>query len=153
MPSVIVTDHGPQFTSFQFEEYLQKKAIQHVRTSSYHPEANGGVERFNQVLKQGFNTHLANDKSIINAVRSILVNYRITPHALTRRSPAELMLGRKIPGPLDTLRLQTVSNSSKVQDTNENESLRADIQRKQEKVKSYVDKKRSARMSSFETGD
>ena len=38
-----------------------------------------------------------------------------------------------------------------MQDTNENEGLRADIQRKQENVKSYVDKKRSARMSSFET--
>ena len=63
------------------------------------------------------------------------------------------MLGRKLRGPLDTLRLQTVPNSSKVQDTNENEGLRADIQRRQEKVKSYVDKKRSARMSSFEKGD
>ena len=26
---------------------LQKNAIQHVRTSCYHPETNGGVERFN----------------------------------------------------------------------------------------------------------
>ena len=107
----------------------------------------------NEVLKRGLKTRLANDISIINAVRSILVNYGMTPHALTRRSPAELMLGRKLRGPLDTLRLQTVPNSSKVQDTNENEGLRADIQRRQEKVKSYVDKKRSARMSSFETGD
>ena len=40
-----------------------------------------------------------------------------------------------------------------MQDTNENEGLQADIQRKQEIVKSYVDKKGSARMSSFETGD
>ena len=40
-----------------------------------------------------------------------------------------------------------------MQYTNMSESLRADIQRKQEKVKSNVDKKRSARMSSFETGD
>ncbi len=40
-----------------------------------------------------------------------------------------------------------------MQDTNENEGLRANIQRKQENVKSYVDKKRSARMLSFETGD
>ncbi len=61
LPRVIVTDNGPQFTSFQFEEYLQKKAIQHVRTSCYHPEANGGIKRFNQVLKQGLKTHLAND--------------------------------------------------------------------------------------------
>ena len=54
----------------------------------------------------------------------------MTPHALTRRSPAELMLGSKLRGPLDTLRLQTVPKSSKVQDMNENEGLRADIQRK-----------------------
>ena len=75
----------------------------------------------------------------------------MTPHALTKQSPAELMLGRKIRGPLDTLPLQTVLKSRKVQEKNENECLRADIQRKQEKVKSYVDKKRSAGMSSFET--
>ena len=53
LPSIIVTDNGPHFTSFQFEKYLQKKAIQHVRTSCYHPEANGGFERFSQALKQG----------------------------------------------------------------------------------------------------
>ena len=51
LPSTIVTDNGPQFVSGQLESFLEKKGIQHIRTSLYHPQANGGVERFNQVVK------------------------------------------------------------------------------------------------------
>ena len=43
--------HGPQFRSHDFATFLSSKGIQHSRTAVYHPQSNGGVERFNQVIK------------------------------------------------------------------------------------------------------
>ena len=96
LPSTIGTDNEPQFSSAQFETFLQDKGIRHVRTAYYHPQSNGGVEMFNQVLKQGFRAYLAENVSFPEALRKILMNYRATPHALTRMSPAELMIRRQL---------------------------------------------------------
>ncbi|XP_033124167.1 uncharacterized protein K02A2.6-like [Anneissia japonica] len=50
LPDEIVSDNGKQFTSTEFETYLEARGIRHIRTSLYHPQANGLVERFNRVL-------------------------------------------------------------------------------------------------------
>ena len=52
LPDEIITDNGSQFVSTEFETYLSQRGIKHIRTSLYHPQANGLVERFNRVLKQ-----------------------------------------------------------------------------------------------------
>ncbi len=59
MPRAITTDNGPQFVSSEFSSYLAARGIAHIRTAFYHPQANGGVERFNQSLKNGIRAHLA----------------------------------------------------------------------------------------------
>ncbi|KAJ8346766.1 hypothetical protein SKAU_G00281670 [Synaphobranchus kaupii] len=53
LPRAITTDNGPQFRSSEFTAYLATKGVTHIRTSVFHPQANGGVERFNQSLKNG----------------------------------------------------------------------------------------------------
>lgn len=50
-PCELTTDNGPQFTSSAFADFLKERGIKHIRTSVYHPQANGCVERFNRVLK------------------------------------------------------------------------------------------------------
>ncbi len=52
LPNEIVSNNGTQFVSAEFESYLSKRGIKHIRTSLYHPQANGLIERFNRVLKQ-----------------------------------------------------------------------------------------------------
>ncbi|XP_064464259.1 uncharacterized protein LOC135375498 [Ornithodoros turicata] len=49
-PDNLVSDHGPQFISHQFEQFLRDRGIQHSFSSLYYPRANGLVERFNRVL-------------------------------------------------------------------------------------------------------
>ncbi|KAJ8006677.1 hypothetical protein DPEC_G00109710 [Dallia pectoralis] len=51
LPRAITTDNDPQFLSLEFTTFLANKGVIHIRTSVYHPQANGGVERFNQSLK------------------------------------------------------------------------------------------------------
>ena len=62
LPRVVITDNGPQFRSEDFATFLSSKGIQHSRTAVYHPQSNGGVERFNQVIKQGLRSHLINGR-------------------------------------------------------------------------------------------
>lgn len=46
-PEIIVTDRGSHFCSHIVEQFLGQNSIEHVRTTAYHPAANGQVERFN----------------------------------------------------------------------------------------------------------
>ncbi|XP_064469135.1 uncharacterized protein K02A2.6-like [Ornithodoros turicata] len=50
-PVEIMTDNGCQFISHEFRAFLQERGIRHIRSSVYHPQRNGMIERFNKVLK------------------------------------------------------------------------------------------------------
>ena len=51
IPNEILTDQGSNFTSKLLTELYRLLKIQGVRTSPYHPQSDGLVERFNQTLK------------------------------------------------------------------------------------------------------
>ena len=87
LPRVVITDNGPQFRSHDFATFLSSKGIQHSRTAVYHPQSNGVVERFNQVIKQGLRSHLTEGLNFHQALQEILVNYRSTKHSTTGCSP------------------------------------------------------------------
>ncbi|KAI0979500.1 hypothetical protein GJ496_007830 [Pomphorhynchus laevis] len=93
IPAQIVTDNGPQFISSEFRNFCQRNSIKHIRTSPYHPQANGLAERFIQtlksrVLKRNFDSQ---------ALLTFLQSYRNSVHATTSKTPAELMIGRRLP--------------------------------------------------------
>ena len=50
-PSTITTDRGSQFESHLFESLTRLLGTKHIRTTAYHPCANGMVERFHRQMK------------------------------------------------------------------------------------------------------
>ena len=46
LPEQLVSIHGPQFTSKQFEHFTRANGIRHVKGAPCHPASNGQVERF-----------------------------------------------------------------------------------------------------------
>ena len=51
IPAEILTDQGTNFMSALLKELYQQLSIASIRTSPYHPQTDGLVERFNQTLK------------------------------------------------------------------------------------------------------
>ena len=49
-PSKLTSDNGSQFTGKTFTQWLKTKGIHHVRTTPYHPQGNGVIERFHRTL-------------------------------------------------------------------------------------------------------
>jgi putative transposase len=47
----IITDNGPQFIAKDFKEFIRIAGMTHVKTSPYHPQANGKIERWHKTLK------------------------------------------------------------------------------------------------------
>jgi len=68
--------------------------IDHVKTSPYHPQSNGCLERWHSTLKAALRKHPKLVKYILFACRS-------APHSNTGYSPFELIFGRQLRGPLD----------------------------------------------------
>ncbi|MEM7040822.1 MAG: DDE-type integrase/transposase/recombinase, partial [Bacteroidota bacterium] len=92
-PLEMITDNGTQLVSGEFKSYLRSRGINHSRTAFYNPQANGMVERFNRVLKEGLQAAHIEGMAWDNSIRNLLMTYRSTRHATTGKSPFETMYG------------------------------------------------------------
>jgi putative transposase len=48
----IISDNGPQFIARDFKEFIRLTGMTHVRTSPFHPQSNGKLERWHGSLKR-----------------------------------------------------------------------------------------------------
>jgi len=105
VPREILTDQGSNFTSRLLAELYRLLHVHPIRTSPYHPQTDGLVERFNQTLKSMLRkTARTEGKDWDKLIPYLLFAYREVPQASTGFSPFELLYGRPIRGPLDILR-------------------------------------------------
>ena len=95
MPAKLLSDRGANFTSALVEELCSAFGIQKCRTTAYHTQCNGQVERFHQTLfrmigklsmdkKAHWELHLPELLQAYNSTQSVVMGY----------SPHYLMFGR-----------------------------------------------------------
>lgn len=112
VPAFMVSDRGPQFTSQVMSSLCQSWGVGQKLSTSYHPQTNM-TERVNRTLKtmiasfvgqhhQDWDKWLPEFRLAINSVT----------HETTGVSPASLMVGRHIKGPLERLISVTPSPST-----------------------------------------
>ena len=105
VPDEILMDQGSNFMSALLGEVYRLMNIQRIRTTPYHPQTDGLVERFNGTLKAMLKKFVSrNQKDWDDCLPYLLFAYREVPQESTGFSPFELLYGRKVRGPLDVLR-------------------------------------------------
>ena len=88
VPSLVVSDNGPCFSSTEFQQFATQWQFQHITSSPGHPKSNGQAERMVQTVK----AMLLKSADPYKA----LLSYRTTPLAGVQLSPAELLMGRQL---------------------------------------------------------
>ena len=105
IPVEILTDQGSNFTSQLLSELYSMLHIHGIRTTPYHPQTDGLVERFNQTLKAMLRkTAVQEGKDWDLLIPYVLFAYREVPQSSTGFSPFELLYGREVRGPLDVVK-------------------------------------------------
>ena len=103
-PAYLVSDQGKAFTGHLITHLCELYGVHKLRTSPYHAQTNGQVERMNQTIirmigklaedkKARWSEHLPELLSAYNGTRSIVTGY----------SPYYLLFGRKNRMPVDCL--------------------------------------------------
>lgn len=101
VPEYIITDQGRQFESLLFHELSKLLGFQRKRTTSYHPQANGMIERWHRSLKASLMSHNRQDWTEI--LPTVLLGLRTTFKEDLGTSPAELVYGTNIRIPAEFL--------------------------------------------------
>ena len=105
VPDEILTDQGTQFVSGIMKEVRRLLSIKQLRTTPYHSQCNGLVERFNGTLKAMLQKMTQEKpKTWHRYLPALLFAVRETPQSATGLSPFELIYGRSVRGPMHILR-------------------------------------------------
>lgn len=97
-PEKVTTDRGRQFESHLFSKISSIIGSHHLKTTAYHPAANGLVERFHRQLKAAIMCHA--DESWTETLPLVLLGIRSSWKEDLSASSAELVYGEvlKLPG-------------------------------------------------------
>ena len=93
-PSTITTDRGRQFESRLFKALTDMLGCQRIRTTSYHPAANGLVERLHRQLKASLETH--SDPRWTESLPLVLLGIRTAIKLDIGFSSAEMVFGTTV---------------------------------------------------------
>ena len=103
-PRCLMSDQGKEFCNNILKEMCYYLNIKKVRTTPYHPQSNGAVERVHQTLRRMIGK-LDNKrrKNWPDHLSSITHTYNSTRSQITGYSPYFLMMGRRPRLPVDLL--------------------------------------------------
>ena len=102
VPERLHSDQGRQFESAVFQELCRRLGIEKTRTTPYHPESDGMVERFMRTLKDVVSKFIDTQGSDWDLkVRAAAMAYNSSKHETTRYTPYYLVHGQEARLPAD----------------------------------------------------
>ena len=105
IPKEMLTNRGAQFEGDLSSEVNRLLSIKGIKTSPYHAQCNGLVEKMNGTLK-GMIKRLCQEqpKEWDRFIPALLFAYREVPQESLQFSPFELLYGRTLRGPMQILK-------------------------------------------------
>lgn len=103
IPQVPLTDQGSNFLSDLFSNVCKLLRVKRIKTSPYHPEANGALDRTHRVLVEYLRCYILEHQTGWERwIPYATFVFNTTPHSSTGFTPHEVLFGRKpsIPGVL-----------------------------------------------------
>ena len=103
-PAYLVSDQGKAFTGHVITHLCELYGVQKLRTSPYHAQTNGQVERMNQMIIHMIGKLEEDRKACWSKhLPELLMAYNATRSAVTGYSPYYLLFGRRPRIPVDYL--------------------------------------------------
>ncbi|KAK3106188.1 hypothetical protein FSP39_014556 [Pinctada imbricata] len=112
-PKAIQSDQGSNFMSGLFQQVMHELGIRQYKSSAYHPESQGALERFHQTLKTMMKTYCHQyEKDWDEGVHLVLFAAREAVQESLGFSPFELVFGHTVRGPLKLLKEKWLTETS-----------------------------------------
>ncbi|CAK9813145.1 Transposon Ty3-I Gag-Pol polyprotein [Anthophora plagiata] len=90
-PATITTDQGTQFESQIFQALSKLIGCNKIRTTAYHPQSNGMIERWHRSLKSAIMCHQT--KNWVDILPTVLLGLRASYKEDLKASAAEMLYG------------------------------------------------------------
>lgn len=99
-PTKLTSDQGRQFESHLFHALTKLMGVEKLRTTPYHPQSNGIIERWHRTLKNALKARLQSKQNWNEEIPTVLLGLRAAVRSDTGVSAAELTFGRplRLPG-------------------------------------------------------
>ena len=106
VPTLMTSDRGTEFVNEMITALADVYKIKHIRTTAYHPQGNGQVERANKTIKDILAKVMPpSKKDWSHYLPSALFVIRTTRQQSTRFSPSELLYGCQVRHPFQEVDL------------------------------------------------
>nr|XP_034839639.1 uncharacterized protein LOC117995756 [Maniola hyperantus] len=92
----LTSDQGKQFESSIFRHLMNYLGVHKFRTTAYHPQSNGAIERWHRSLKAALMARLKDNRSWVDEMHTVMMGLRAAPRSDTGVSAAELTFGRTL---------------------------------------------------------
>ena len=92
---LVQTDNGSEFDGL--EELGKMYNFKHIKSSAYHPQSQGQIERLNQIIKRSIQSYLLtyDTKNYIDNLKFIVYSYNTSIHTTTKATPMKIHRSKK----------------------------------------------------------
>ena len=162
VPEALLSDRGANLLSHLMTDVCEMLGIHKLNTTSYHPQCDGMVERFNRTLKSALRKHAVKFGNQWDTyLPGIVYAYRNSPHDSTGEKPSFLLFGFDCRSPSEAALMEPeVLQPTDVSDyreqlvlslTSARDLATQSIRKAQNQYKSQYDKKGTKR--TYQVGD
>ena len=111
LPKEVQSDQGSNFMSGLFQQVVYQLGATQIKSSAYHPESQGALERFHSTLKNMLRAYcFENGKEWDEGVNLVLFAVRESVQESLGFCPFELVFGHNVRGPLKLLKEKWLQN-------------------------------------------